>query len=148
MNTAQKEGRKQTLRIFLSYAAADREYARKLCSFLSQHPNSQIFTPEALSAGEDWESKLKEEISQCDIFVVLLSSNSVNSEWVLSELGAAWALDKLIILVITHPEVFSKIPIDFRKVPSVEIKYLESHPEAIKQILERYEKVATSHNSR
>jgi len=146
MNTTQKKG-KQALRIFLSYAAADREYARKLRSLLSRRSNLQIFTPEALSAGEDWVSKLKDEISQCDIFVVLLSSSSVNSEWVLSELGAAWALGKLIVPVITHPEVFSKIPVVLKDVLSVEIKYLESHPEAIEQILARYEEVATSHNS-
>jgi hypothetical protein len=147
MNTTQKEKGKQALRIFLSYAVAEREYGHKLRRLLSQRPNLQIFTPESLSAGENWESKLKDEISQCDIFVVLLSQNSVNSEWVLCELGAAWALNKLIILVITHPDVVSKIPLDLRRVQSVEIKYLESHPEVIKQILERYEEVATSHNS-
>jgi hypothetical protein len=75
---------------------------------------------------------------------VVLSSNSVDSKWVLHELGAAWALDKPIISVVTHPEVFSKIPVDLREVQSVEVEYLESHPEVIKQILERYEEVASS----
>ena len=138
MNTIQKEKGKQALRIFLSYAAADREYARKLRSLLSQRSNLYVFTLEGLSAGEAWESKLKDELSQCDIFIVLLSSNSVNSKWVLSELGAAWALNKLIIPVVTHAEVLSKIPMDLRKIYSVEIKYLEDHPEVIDQILERY----------
>lgn len=36
-------------------------------------------TPEVLSAGEDCESKLKGELSRCDIFVMLLSSNSISS---------------------------------------------------------------------
>jgi len=148
MNSIQKEKGKQVLRIFLSYVAADRGSARKLRNLLSRRPNLHIFTPEMLSAGEDWVSRLRDEISQCDIFIVLLSPDSVSSPSVLSELGAAWALDKLIIPVITHPEVLSKIPVDLRKVQSVEIKYLESHPEAIRQILERYREVETSHNSR
>lgn len=142
MNTIQKEKGKQALRIFLSYAAVDREYARKLRSLLSQRPNLHVFTPEVLSAGEAWESKLKNELSQCDIFIVLLSPDSVNSKWVLSELGAAWALNKLIIPVITHPEVLSKIPVDLRKIKSVEIKDLENHPEVINQILEHYEETS------
>lgn len=147
MNTTQKEKGKRALRIFLSYAAADREYARKLPNLLSLRPNIHIFTPEMLSAGEEWVPRLRDEISQCDIFIVLLSSDSVSSPSVLSELGAAWALDKLIIVVFTHSEVFSKIPVNLREVQSLEIKYLESHPEAIKQIIERYEEGATSHNS-
>jgi len=138
MNTIQKEKGKRALHVFLSYAAADREYARKLFNLLSQRSNLHIFTLEGLSAGEAWESKLKDELSQCDIFIVLLSSNSVNSKWVLSELGAAWALNKLIIPVVTNTEVLSKIPMDLRKTYSVESTYLEDHPEVIDQILERY----------
>ena len=138
MNTIQKEKGKRALHVFLSYAAADREYARKLFNLLSQRSNLHIFNLEGLSAGEAWESKLKDELSQCDIFIVLLSSNSVNSKWVLSELGAAWALNKLIIPVVTNTEVLSKIPMDLRKTYSVESTYLEDHPEVIDQILERY----------
>jgi len=146
MRTIQKEKGKQTIRIFLSYVTADREYAHKLYSLLSKRPNLYIFTPEMLSAGEAWESILKKELSQSDIFVVLLSANSVDSEWVLHELGAAWALNKPIIPVVTHPEVFSKIPLTLRQIKLIEIKELEK-PEVIDQILERYEKVATSPNS-
>ena len=100
MNTNRKEKGKSASRIFLSYVRADRTYALKLRSLLSQRPNLSIFTTETLSAGEDWESKLKDELSQSDIFIVLLSSNSVDSKWVLHELGAAWALNKPIIPVI------------------------------------------------
>ncbi len=140
----QKAKRKQALRIFISYAIADREHARKLRGLLSQRPNVRIFTPEMLSAGEDWESKLKDELSKCDIFLVLLSPNSADSPWVLQELGAAWALGKPIVPIVTHPEVFSKIPVALSHLEFVEIKDLEK-PEIINHILERYEEVATSH---
>ncbi|MFQ6115033.1 MAG: toll/interleukin-1 receptor domain-containing protein [bacterium] len=139
----QKEKRKQTLRIFLSYALVDRIYAHKLRSLLSRRANLHIFTTEMLSAGEDWESKLKEELSRCDIFVVVLSPNSVNSKWVLHELGAAWAINKPIIPVVTHPEVFSEIPVALSKFQLIETNELEK-PEVINQILEHYEEVTTS----
>ncbi|MEW5767961.1 MAG: toll/interleukin-1 receptor domain-containing protein [bacterium] len=144
MNTIQKERGKQVLRIFLSYTTADRTYAHKLYSLLSQRPNLRIFTTEMFSAGEDWESKLKDRLSQCDIFMVLLSSNSVDSKWVLHELGAAWALDKPIIPIVTYPELISKIPLTLGGIRFVEIKDLEK-PEVISKILEHYEEVATSH---
>jgi len=99
-----------------------------------------------LSAGEDWESRLRDELSQCDIFVALLSPDSVHSEWVLQELGAVWALNKPIIPVVTHLELFSEIPLELRGVQSVEIKDLES-PEIINQILEHYREEIASHSN-
>ena len=135
MNTALKEGSRRTLRVFLSHAVADREYARKLRSLLSRYPNLHIFTPDMLSAGEDWLSRLKDEVSQCDMFLVLLSPDSVNSEWILSEVGAAWALNKLIVPIVTQTGLSSEIPAILQQSESLEIKYLEDHPEAIDQIL-------------
>lgn len=140
----QKVKRNQTLRIFMSYTAADHVHAHKLRDLLSQRPNVRIFTTEMLSAGEDWQSKLKDELSKCDVFVVLLSPNAVDSKWVLHELGAAWAIGKPIIPIVTLPEVFSKIPMRLSHLQFFEIKDLEK-PEIINHILEPYEKVATSH---
>ncbi len=146
MNTAQKEKTKQMLRVFLTYSKTDGEYARRLRSLLSRYLNLHIFTPEMLSAGEDWLSKIKNEVSQCDVFIALLSPDSINSEWILSEMGAAWALNKLIIPVITQPELFSEIPIDLGKYQPLEIKYLEEHPEAMDQIFEYYEEKTSLHS--
>lgn len=141
-----KQRRKQALRIFLSYAVADRAYAYKVQRLLSQRPSVQIFTTEMLSAGEDWQSKLKDQLSKCDIFLVLLSPNSVDSKWVLQELGAAWAIEKPIVSILTHPKDIRKLPGALGQIQSIEIKDLEKS-ETTNQILERLEKVAISHNN-
>jgi len=137
MNVTQKEKEdaKKNIHVFLSYSLFDKEYAHKLHRILSQRFDYRVFTTELLSAGEDWKSKLKDELLRCDIFVVLLSSNSLHSGWVLSVLGAAWALNKPIILVITHFEVILEIPMYLRKIQTVEFKYLEAHPEEMDKIL-------------
>lgn len=142
----QKRKHKRALRIFLSYAAADKAEARKLLhSLLSQRPDLQIFTTETLSAGEDWESRLKQEISQCDIFVVVITRHSVDSAWVLQQLGAAWALNKPIIPVVTNRSIFSRVPVALSQVHSIKIKDLEK-PEVIERILDYYEEVMASRN--
>lgn len=146
MNAVQEKRGGKTLSVFLSYIIADRVYAHKLRGLLSQWPNLRIFTPEMLSAGEDWESKLKNELSQCDIFIVLLSSNSVDSNWILQELGAAWALNKPIVPVVTNPDVFSKIPLTLSEIQFIETKDLEK-PEVINQIIEHYEKMLGLQNN-
>jgi hypothetical protein len=138
MNLVQEKETKQTFHIFLSYTQADKKDAKKLFNILSGHYNMRIFTSEMISAGEDWQSKLRDEISQCDIFIVLLSPKSIESGWVLSELGAAWGLEKLIIPIFTQPEVLSKIPVELKNTESFDISYLEEHPETLNQIIDHY----------
>jgi hypothetical protein len=132
--------------VFLSYAIEDIEYAHKLERILSQYPNVRIFSPATLSAGEPWASKLKDEISRCDIFFLILSPNSVDSRWTLQELGAAWALEKLVVPVLTHPKILSKLPVKLRMIKSVLFAELEKR-EVIDQILKRFEESTASHAS-
>ena len=138
MSASQNAVTKQRVRIFLSYSLTDKEYVSRLCNLLSRRRNSYVFSPEFLSAGEDFASRIKDEIARCDIFVVLLSSNSVNSKWILSELGAAWALDKLIIPVVTEGDIVNRIPLDLKDLRSVELEFLESHPEILDEALDRH----------
>jgi nucleoside 2-deoxyribosyltransferase len=140
----QKEKPKPAWRIFLSHAAADREYARKLShALLFQWPDVRIFTTDMLSAGEEWQSKLRRELVQCDIFMVVLTPNSVDSNWVLQELGGAWALGKPIVPVVTQPEVFSRIPLALDREPFLEVEDLDK-PAMLNRVLERYLEVAVS----
>lgn len=125
-------------RIFFSYAAADQADAQRLLNAFSKQPNIQVFTTQTLSAGENWMPKLQQALSECDLFVVLLSPNSLDSNWVLSEIGAAWGLNKPIIPVVTQPELQDKLPLVLRGISSINFKDFADSPTA-NQILKRYE---------
>ena len=146
MNATQKKESKQILHIFLSYDATDEIYARKLRKLLSQRPDLRVFTMDKLSAGEDWQSRLRDELDQSDIFIVLLSTSSIISELRLQEIGAAWALNKRIIPIATHPDAFSEFPyfnlVALKDVKFIEMKDLEK-PEVINRILDPYGKLAS-----
>jgi hypothetical protein len=128
-------------RVFLSYAAVDSDYASRLHHLLSQQANVRVFTTDTLSAGENWIPKLRRALAECDVFIVLLSPNSVGSKWVLYELGAAWGLKKPIIPVVIHADAYANVPLVLRDIPLVDIKDLEN-PESTSQILKRYEQNA------
>ncbi|MDQ1326950.1 MAG: hypothetical protein QG641_230 [Candidatus Poribacteria bacterium] len=138
MNAIQEKKRTQILRVFLSHSKSDEKDIKKIQSILHKYYNLRVFTSEMLSAGEDWRTKLREEITQCDIFIVLLSPNSIESSWVLTELGAAWGLEKLIIPIFTQPEILSKIPVELKNTESFNISYLEEHPEALNHVIDHY----------
>jgi hypothetical protein len=147
MSGAQKGENKRALRVFLSYAAPDKPYADKVRGLLSRKANLRIFSTESLSAGEDWASRLKDELSRCELFVVVLSPTSVESNWILHELGAAWGLNKPIMPVVTDPEVSSKIPLALQGIRLMQIKDLEK-PGVISQLLGEYQDVMPSHKER
>ncbi|MDQ3813569.1 MAG: toll/interleukin-1 receptor domain-containing protein [Armatimonadota bacterium] len=129
----------QLARIFMSFATADRAKAAQVRHFLSDNFGARVFTQDDLSAGEDWVTKLKEEISQCDAFVVLLSPSALASSTVLHELGAAWALGKPIITVETQPGVMSRLPLELRDVQAISWDSLMNSESAQQQICDLLE---------
>jgi len=86
--------------IFLSYASEDRQVAVSVRDQLSERGFTVWFdknsSPEmGIKAGEDWEAKIRFMIKRCEIFIPLLSENSlvdqpgvVRREW-------CWAVERL-----------------------------------------------------
>lgn len=136
MTMVSSEAKVRGVRVFLSYSTEDRPYALRLQKLLSPYAKFRVFTTDALSAGEDWTPKLREEIVRSDVFMVLLSPTSVGSSWVLQELGAAWALNKPIIPVVTQPEVAGKLTMALQDSKPVDYRSLDD-PAAVAQLLER-----------
>jgi hypothetical protein len=141
MSSKKEEKGKADVRIFVSYAAEDTGPATELISQLTRQPNFHVFTTDRISAGGNWRSKIKKELSQSDYFLVLLSPTSIQSKWIQFELGAAWGLNKFIIPVVTSQEVVNQIPLELGDLQIIELKHLKE-PEVISQIIESYQKAA------
>jgi len=117
--------RQRPVQVFLSHSTADVVFARKLRNLLFQRANAQVFTDEDLSAGEDWKTRLRHELDAADVVVALLTPSSVDSNWVLHEIGAAWGLAKPIISVITRRDVLNKIPVSLKGTDVIELADVE-----------------------
>lgn len=128
--------KKDTLYIFISYAADDSAYADNLRNYFLNTSHTKVFTSESLSAGEDWKRKLKDALSRSHIFVLIVTQNSINSPWVMQELGAAWALKKPILQVVTRHDIGSKLPIELKDEFLVDFHDLQD-PQAVSQLYER-----------
>jgi hypothetical protein len=134
----QQEANKEAIRVFLSYSQEDKKFVERMRNILTHRPDVQLFQPEMLTAGEDWRGRLREELLNCNLFMILLSPDSVNSEWVLSELGAAWAVDKPIIAATTEPEASYSLPVSAQGIRYFELQELEK-PEVLNRIITGYE---------
>lgn len=71
---------------FLSHSAKDRTFADRLLRVLRRHSVRVWYSPRNLVPAQKWHSEIGKALARCDWFIVLLSPNSVESEWVEREL--------------------------------------------------------------
>ena len=77
------------MQVFLSYSDADRDFARQLASQLSKRGH-QVYDPsDQLFPGDNWPLKIGEALQKSKAMVVLLSPDSMKSEWVRREIEFA-----------------------------------------------------------
>jgi len=66
--------------VFVSYASEDRPAAQKINEALCEAGVDTFFDKEGLEAGENWETKLREKIRACSLFLAVVSRNVLTSE--------------------------------------------------------------------
>jgi hypothetical protein len=74
---------------FLSYSSIDDEFARRLYEGLQARRIRTWFAPEDLKIGDRFRARIDESIRIHDKLVLILSANSVNSDWVETEVESA-----------------------------------------------------------
>ena len=93
--------------VFVSHCTDDFEAAERITNELLSHLSNrcQFFMAEHhVKPGAEWVRDIKENLRRADAFVVLCSKKSLARDWVRYEIGAAWALGKLIYPVRLEEE--------------------------------------------
>ncbi|MBI3536714.1 MAG: toll/interleukin-1 receptor domain-containing protein [Chloroflexi bacterium] len=87
-------------KVFISSLSEDKDLANDLARRLKQ-AGAVVFLAEAsIRAGENIAIKINEGLRESDEVIVLFSASSIDSPWVLSEMGAAFGLHKKVTPVI------------------------------------------------
>jgi len=87
---------------FISYSSKDSQPLH-ICNELEKHGVSCWIAPRNIPAGMPYARAIMQGIENSDIFIVFISSNSVNSEDVLNEIDNAHRLRKQIIPIFISP---------------------------------------------
>jgi hypothetical protein len=83
--------------IFISYSRKDMEFVRKLAGDLEQAGFDVWWDITDLRGGDDWVRSLPAAIEASQFFIIVLTPNSIESEWVQKEYTQALTLHKKII---------------------------------------------------
>jgi hypothetical protein len=109
------------MRIFFSYAASDRDFAKDIASRLAEEGYEVSHPDQELSPGDNWSLKIGEALRDSKAMVVLLTPEAVRSDWVRREieyaLGSKNYKGRLIPVVIRPTQ---DIPWILRKFPMIQ----------------------------
>ena len=94
-----------TYKVFLSYSTKDSNKAKELQEHFERIPEVSVFLYQTSFILGHVDDAIKAEIKGCDLFMILYSKNSINSNYVQHEAGVAKGHDKIIIPVLLDSEV-------------------------------------------
>ena len=83
--------------VFISYSSKDFDSAYAVKMMLQQNGIECWMAPESIPMGGDYSSAIPNAVEKCDLFLLMLSINSQESNWVPKELDLAITYNKQII---------------------------------------------------
>lgn len=90
--------------IFISYASQDRDFALRLADDLDNAYSIWI-DREGIAGGTQWEQRIEQGIAECEVFIVIVSPHSNNSNWVMRETIRAESLSKYRVPVLLDDDL-------------------------------------------
>jgi hypothetical protein len=137
--TTAKKGvsKKKVYLVFISHATSDRWIARQISYLLEakgRRCGVKTFLDErGIGVGDSIPETIRQNIENCNEFLVLLTRNSINRPWVMIEISAAWGQRKRIAAIIDKvtPEEMPEIILPYK---AVDLNDLDDY---IDQLLER-----------
>lgn len=98
---ARRAGRRY--HVFFSCAAEDRFVARLCVRLIEEKGRGRVSVflyEKSIEGGQSISEEVRRNIRECDEFVVLLTPSSVDRQWVMNEVGAAWMVEKKIVAIL------------------------------------------------
>lgn len=96
----QRRSEKYQYDVFLSYAHTDRDEAELIHKKVVAAGGKIFMAPKVLIPGDDFAEEIRAALAGAEKLWLLVSPESVKSEWVISEWGAAWILQKNIVPIL------------------------------------------------
>ena len=104
---------KPAFKVFISHSREDQPLVDRIERGLTFGGRVRVLTDRRMvSAGQHWRTELRRALETTDVFIVIGSPASARSDFVLQELGGAWALGKPIVVVTPEGEVEWAPPIE------------------------------------
>ena len=125
------------MKVFLSHNSKDKWLARRISKDLTDLGAETFLDEKDISTGVSIDDTIQKHLGECDDFLVLLSPSSLESDWVLIELGGAIALSKRLVPILLYIDA-NEIPKPITKHLARDISDIERYYDEVKLSLESF----------
>lgn len=94
--------------VFISYSSKDEVQANSVRSILEENGIDCWMSSKSIIVGMDYCYEIPNALEKCDAILVLVSSNSMNSEWVNKEVGIATSYSKSVLPLVIDRNIGAK----------------------------------------
>ena len=128
-----------TKAVFLSYASQDAEAAKRICEALRAAGVEVWFDQSELVGGDQWDGKIRGQISSCALFVPIISANTqarlegyFRLEWKLAAQRTHTMADEkaflLPVVIDSTRDAEAHVPVEFKSVQWTKLPGGETPP--------------------
>ena len=118
-------------KVFISYSRKDLDFVEKLASDIEDADVSAWYDLSRLQGGDRWAKELQDAIDSCDAFILVISSDSIKSDWVFKEFLYASSNKKKVIPLLYKQ---CKLPLWLQDIQFIDIQG-EHYQKNFQQIL-------------
>jgi hypothetical protein len=126
--TSKSQKTKSRYQVFVSHATTDKWLATTICEKIETTGASSFRDDRDIRGGDDIPDEIRRQISRSAEILVLLTPESVNRQWVLLEVGAAWGRRRRfpIVAILCHVQ-FDQIPDMIRSKKAYSLNEFDSY---------------------
>ena len=122
------------MKVFISHSSRDKWAARRISDDINRLGVETFLDEKDIETGEAIDETISVHLKECDECLLLLSPSSLNSHWVLIEIGGAKALGKRLVPILLHIGV-NDMPSPIAKHLARDINEIEKYYEEVQNRL-------------
>jgi hypothetical protein len=131
------------VKVFISYSRIEAsETAKTLHNYLSEYRHHEVFIDTSdIHGGDEWWNTIQNAISECDIFVIIVTRSALERKYIKEEIELAKKLKKRIIPCISKRYIRNVVlPVDLNKYQGIEYENLDQLIQEMGHMFESLEK--------
>jgi hypothetical protein len=105
------KARRSKPKIFLSYAKEDQGLAAEIKQILAKATDQSVVIGPSPVSRKSLSSGIRREFEDSDLYVLVLTTHLLDSDRAQAEVGAAWALEKPTMVVVSDLERNLQVPL-------------------------------------
>lgn len=105
--------------VFLSYSTANKDQVRVIYDFLTSKKLNVFMSEKKIQPSSNWEEVIKDALKSSKLLCVVISPESLSSEWVKTEADSAWILEVPTLPILYHRDT-KDLPDKLRRIQSID----------------------------